>query len=88
MLDWRPTEELEFYPTVVRLALRQGLPCSTGIVLRATDLVSFTRLGDLLKIKPVKTQDLPSEDLMEMLSLWWLRLCFTICHQVTLDLSV
>lgn len=71
VLEWKPAEELKFHPTVVRLALRHGVPCSTGIIVKGTDLVPFTWLVDLIQLKKPRLQDLPNEELMEVLAPGW-----------------
>lgn len=73
VLEWKPAEELKFHPTVVRLALRHGVPCKTGIVVKGTDLVPYTWLVDLIQLsQPThRLQDLPNEDLMEALTPGW-----------------
>ncbi|WKG13599.1 hypothetical protein QX204_34160 (plasmid) [Nocardia sp. PE-7] len=73
LFNWGPVEQFGFHSTVVRLALRFGIPCSTGIVVRGTDLVPFTWLLDVAKLAetPVRSQDLPNEDLMETLMPGW-----------------
>ncbi len=71
VLEWKPAEGLKSHPAVIRLALRYGAPCSAGIVVKGTDLVSFTWLVELLQLEKPRLQDLPSENLMEVLAPGW-----------------
>ncbi|MFI6960029.1 hypothetical protein ACIBJI_42005 [Nocardia sp. NPDC050408] len=72
-LQWVPTEQIKFHPAILRLALRSGVPCSAGIVVKGTDLVPYTWLLELYEVskKPARLQDLPNEDLMEFLTPGW-----------------
>ncbi|MBF6522822.1 hypothetical protein [Nocardia farcinica] len=73
-LEWKPTESIGFHPTILRLALRAGKPCSAGIVMKGTDLVPYTWLLQLIEQsqKPLpKLQSLPGADLMEHLIPGW-----------------
>lgn len=73
-LDWRRVEQFEFSSTVLRLGFRYGIPCSAGIVVRATDLVSYAWALEAFERanKPTPCiQDLPGQGLMEALMPGW-----------------
>lgn len=46
-LPWQPAEARSFSHDLLRLALRYGGPCSTGIVLSAIDVVDLGRSDEL-----------------------------------------
>jgi hypothetical protein len=75
-LPWEPTEDRQFSQDLLRLALRHGVACSTGIVLDAVHTVDLGRADQLriLRMQADEAQakvDESSGALMEQLMPGW-----------------
>jgi hypothetical protein len=70
-LDWQPANEPLADSIMLELALRHGIPCSTGIAIAPEAFLPATRLMQLLKLKPVNSAKRPGGELMETLIPGW-----------------